>query len=143
MKKSITKKSLHYEMIKFAIIGIFITVASIVMMYLLYNVFKMGYWGSSAVSYCIASILSFLLNKTITFQNTDTLLKTTPKFFVNIAICYAVAYLAAKPVMKNLLSYIHIEKINIIEQAAMLLGVCLFTVLNFIGQKYFVFNKEF
>jgi putative flippase GtrA len=111
-------------------------------MYVLYNVLKMGYWGSSAVSYLVSSILSMVLNKNITFKNNVSYYITAPKFFINIAACYTSAFLIAKPSIKFLLSFINIDKNNVVEQVALLFGVCLFTGMNFIGQKYFVFLKK-
>ena len=134
-------KLFNSEIFKFISVGLFITIISILLMYIFYNIFHMGYWGSSAVSYFIGSILSLLLNKNITFRNNDSFIYITPKFFINIVLCYIVAYLIAKPSIKFLLSYIKIEQVNIIEQIALLFGVCLFTFMNFIGQKYFVFRK--
>jgi putative flippase GtrA len=142
MNKVADDNSVYHEVIKFIIIGIFNTLLGILLMFMFYNFMAMGYWGSSAASYFLASIVSFMLNKKITFKNDDTFINTTPKFFINIAICYIVAYLIAKPVVKYLLNLVNVERISIIEQIALLFGICLFTVMNFFGQKYFVFLKK-
>ncbi len=142
MSKAADDTPIHSEVLKFLVIGVFNTAVGTFLMFLFYNFFKMGYWGSSAASYFIASIFSFLLNKKITFKNNETFRKTTPKFFINIAVCYTAAYLIAKPITEYLLNSINIEKIEIVEQIALLFGICLFTAMNFIGQKYFVFLKR-
>ncbi len=142
MSRAALDTPIYSEVIKFLAIGVFNTAVGTFLMFLFYNFFKMGYWGSSAASYFIASIFSFLLNKKITFKNNETFRKTTPKFFINIAICYVIAYLIAKPMTRYFLNSINIERIDLVEQAALLLGICLFTLMNFIGQKYFVFKER-
>lgn len=133
---------LKRELIKFVFIGAFITILSIFLIWIFYFLFQMGYWGSSAASYFVCSVLSLILNKKITFKNHDSFLRITPKFFFNITLSYVIAYLIARPSMKYILIYFNIENFQIIEQYSLLIGVALFSLLNFFGQKYFVFKKE-
>ncbi len=142
MNKIRTHGSLQHELLQFIGIGIFITILSIMLMSVFYNLLGMGYWGASAISYFVSSLISFFLNKKMTFKNDDSSLSTGTKFFINIALCYIVAFLIAKPIIRYLLLFLHIEKTHIVEQSALLFGVCLFSGLNFIGQKYFVFFRE-
>jgi len=130
------------ELFKFSMVGMLVTVVSIILMYLFYNIFNMGYWGSSSLSYFIGSIISLIFNKMITFQSSRSLASSTPRFFINIAVCYVIAYLVAKPTILYLASYLNIDSIHVVEQTALFLGIILFTVLNFAGQKYFVFREN-
>ncbi len=109
-------------------------------MFLLYNLAHFGYWGSSAISYILGSVLSFVLNKNFTFQNRDSVLKTGLKFALNVAICYMIAYSFAKPAVMWVLSSFSLSQ-NITDQISMLFGMCLFTGLNYIGQRFFAFKK--
>ena len=60
-------------------------------------------------------------------------------FVLNIAVCYLVAYGAAKPLMLRLLAD---ASPALRENAAMLVGMVLFTALNYIGQRLLVFRKR-
>jgi len=142
MKSVKSKKKVKKEILKFGLIGVLNTILSVFLMYVFYNIFALGYWGASSLSYLFSSLISFFLNKKLTFKNSHSYLITTPKFFVNIIICYSIAYLIAKPSIDFFLELIQINEMQIIEQVAMLFGISIFTILNFFGQKYFVFNEK-
>lgn len=108
-------------------------------MFILYNFFSVSYWISSAANYVVGSIVSYFLNKHFTFQNREKSLKQIIRFIVNIAACYLTAYGAAKPVISWLLSDMN-EKAQ--GNVAMLAGMCLFVVLNYFGQRWFVFKDR-
>ena len=128
------------KLLKFILVGIANTLFSAAIMFLLYNLAHFGYWGSSAISYILGSVLSFVLNKNFTFQNRDSVLKTGLKFALNVAICYMIAYSFAKPAVMWVLSSFSLSQ-NITDQISMLFGMCLFTGLNYIGQRFFAFKK--
>ena len=106
-------------------------------MFSLYNLAGCSYWISSAANYILGSILSFFLNKYFTFQNKERPWRQVVRFTVNIAACYLVAYGVAKPAVRMLLSG---QSVSIQENAAMLVGMCLFTGLNYFGQRFFAFR---
>jgi len=133
-------KFFDIKLVKFIFVGIGNTIFSAVIMFLLYNLAKFGYWGSSSVSYILGSILSYTLNKKFTFQNNDSLFKTLIKFIITVVVCYIMAYSIAKPFVNLILLKAHLA-VNIIEQISLLFGMCLFTVLNYIGQRFFVFKE--
>ena len=129
------------KLLKFILVGIVNTLFSAAIMFLLYNLADFGYWGSSAVSYVLGSILSFFLNKSFTFQNRDSLWKTALRFTVNVAVCYVIAYTLAKPLVIEVLSGAALSR-ELVEQISMLFGMCLFTGLNYIGQRFFAFKTK-
>ncbi len=135
------KEMFDIKLLKFLAVGVANTVFSAVIMFLLYNLLHFGYWGSSAVSYVLGSILSFVLNKNFTFQNKDGLLKTALKFTLNVAICYVIAYSLAKPLVAFALSGTSLAS-RTVEQIAMLFGMCLFTAINYFGQRFFAFKEK-
>jgi len=110
-------------------------------MFFLYNLLNLGYWGSSSISYILGSILSFILNKKFTFRNKDSILKTGFKFTINILICYLIAYGLAKSIMTHYLTNVFLNA-KVAEQISMLLGMILFTLLNYIGQRFFAFKES-
>ena len=106
-----------------------------------YNLFGFGYWISSALNYIIGSIFSYFANKYFTFKSEKKSGKEIIRFVLNIMVCYFIAYGIAKPAINVLLGNLNL-KISLLEQAGMLLGMCIFIVINFIGQKFFVFKKK-
>lgn len=132
-------KTLDNTFFKFAAVGILNTVVGTAIMFGLYNLAGASYWLSSAANYVLASILSYILNKKFTFRHKGDVVQSGIRFAVNIAVCYFAAYGVAKPCATALLD--GFSK-NIQENAAMLIGMCIFVVLNYIGQKVFVFRNS-
>ena len=125
--------------VKFIIVGVINTLVGTMIMFGLYNLAGASYWVSSAVNYILASILSFVLNKKITFAHSGKVIRSGLRFAVNIAVCYLIAYGVAKPCAFALLLG---ASVTLQENVAMLIGMCLFTGLNYLGQRFFVFAEK-
>lgn len=124
---------------KFILVGIANTLFGTGIMFVFYNVLHFNYWISSASNYVFGSILSYILNRLFTFKSSDNPLNTLPRFVINITLCYLVAYGLAKPIVSSILSGL---AQNLQENIAMLVGMCLFVALNYIGQRFFVFKPD-
>ena len=133
------KKLLDRTFWKFILVGIINTIVGTGVMFLCYNDFHLNYWVSSAMNYIIGSIVSYFLNKYFTFQNKQRSWKIVIKFIINISVCYLIAYGVAKPLVARILSG---QSVTIQENGAMLVGMCLFVGLNYLGQRFFAFKKE-
>jgi len=125
-------------MLKFLFVGIINTLVGCGIMFLLYNLAGCSYWVSSAANYVVGSIVSFLLNKYFTFQRKEWSWQQVGRFILNVAVCYFLAYGAAKPLVLYILSG---QPVAVQENIAMLAGMCLYTGLNYFGQRFFAFQK--
>lgn len=134
MQKLIDKK-----LFKFLIVGVINTLVGTAIMFGLYNIIGADYWVSSITNYVLTSILSFFLNKYFTFENKTKSFSQIFKFALNIVVCYVIAYGVAKPLIKFMLSG---QSVKIRDNVAMLAGMCLFTGLNYIGQRFFAFKSK-
>ncbi len=132
------KRFLDITFLKFVLVGIVNTLIGTTVMFLCYNALHCNYWFSSAMNYIIGSIVSYFLNKYFTFQNKERNWKIVAKYVINIAICYLIAYGIAKPLVAHLLSG---QTLTIQENGAMIVGMVLFVILNYIGQRFFTFKK--
>ncbi|MCM1251905.1 MAG: GtrA family protein [Clostridium sp.] len=148
-------KDFIMEVIHFGMVGVINTFMGWVIIFILYNIAHMNYWFSSAISYLIGSIFSYHANAKVTFKvegkERDKMLPW--RFAINIIVCYLVAFSVAKPLVTSLLSSRPkdiVEKIavmlgmefqDIVENIALILGMGFFIVMNFFGQKLFVFRK--
>ena len=56
---------------------------------------------------------------------------------VNVLLCYLIAYGIAKPTVLLVLSG---QSVDLQENVAMAVGMCLYTGLNYLGQRYFAFK---
>ena len=131
-------KDFIMEVIHFGMVGVINTLMGWVIMAVLYNLIHMNYWLSSGISYFIGSVFSYHANGKLTFkvENRD---KGLPwRFAVNIIVCYLTAFGVAQPLVGKVLAA---QPKVIVDNIAMILGMCIFIVMNFFGQKLFVFRK--
>ena len=135
------KKLFVLEQSRFIVVGIMNTLIGMAAMFIAYNVFHLGYWLSSAMDYLIGSIFSYFANKYFTFRSTKKSGSEVIRFIINIVICYALAYGIAQPAMGFLLGGVSLS-VSAFEQISMLFGMCIFIVLNYFGQKLFVFRQK-
>ena len=138
MKKRIGKL-FDAAFLRFLLVGVINTLVGSGVMFLLYNLAHCGYWFSSAMNYVAGSVVSYFLNKNFTFRARGRDAAAMLRFIVNIAVCYAVAYGAARPLARAVLSGAS-EALR--DNAAMGFGMCIFTALNYFGQRRFVFRAD-
>lgn len=124
---------------KFVMVGVVNTFVGTTIMFVFYNVLGLSYWVSSASNYFFGSICSYILNKHFTFHNTEHGWKPLFRFTLNILTCYLLAYGIAKPVMQWILDD---YSVSIQENVSMLLGMSLFIVFNYLGQRFFAFKQR-
>ena len=127
------------KLIKFILVGLLNTLVGSAIMFGLYNLADCSYWFSSAVNYVLTSILSFFLNKYFTFKNKENSFAQIIRFVLNIAVCYVVAYGIAKPLVSIMLTS---ASVSLRENISMLVGMCLFTGFNYLGQRFFAFKEK-
>lgn len=127
------------KLLKFIIVGIINTLFGMAIMFGAYNLLGCSYWLSSAANYVLVSILSYVLNRKFTFEHEGNAATSGIRFVINIAACYFIAYGIAKPAAISVLSG---SSIVVQENIAMLAGMCIFTGLNYIGQRFFVFRED-
>jgi putative flippase GtrA len=128
-----------WTFLKFIMVGVVNTIVGTTIMFVFYNVFHLSYWVSSASNYFFGSIVSYLLNKNFTFRFRERGLWSLLRFTLNILTCYLLAYGIAKPVMQWILSGF---SITVQENVSMMLGMCLFVVFHYLGQRFFAFYNK-
>ena len=122
---------------KFLLVGVGNTLLSMFLMFLLEG---LGYWPSTAIAYVAGAVMSFFLNRRFTFHSQEKLGRSAVKFAVNVAVCYVAGYGLAKvlvpiPQEPNAVPVIWFERLS------KLVGMGLYTVFNYFGQRFFAFRK--
>lgn len=137
--KELIKKLFDRTFLTFVAVGVVNTLFGTAVMFLCYNLLHLHYWISTAANYVLGSILSYFLNKRFTFRNKGAHKKTAVRFIINIAVCYAIAYGAARPLVRMALAG---AGQTVQDNCAMLVGMGLFVMLNYVGQRFFAFREE-
>ena len=132
------RKWIDGTMLRFLVVGVINTLVGCGTMFLLYNWAHCSYWLSSAANYVVGGIVSFFLNKYFTFRKKEWSWSQVVKFAINVAVCWLLAYGVAKHLVLRILEG---QSLWLQENVAMLVGMCLYTVLNYLGQRFFAFRK--
>ncbi len=126
-------------LIRFLLVGVINTLIGCGTMFLLYNLAHWSYWFSSAANYVVGGIVSFFLNKYFTFKKKSWSWSETARFVLTVGICYFLAYGAAKPIVYSLLKG---QTTAVRDNVSMFAGMCLYTGLNYLGQRFFAFQNQ-
>jgi putative flippase GtrA len=126
-------------LLKFILVGIINTIVGSAIMFILYNIAGVGYWLSSAANYAVGSVFSFLLNKYFTFNVRQWSVYMVIAFVLTIGLSYLLAYGVSKSAMNYLLRD-NPQKLR--ENVALLTGMCFFTAINYLGQRFVVFRSK-
>ena len=137
----LSKFGIDKELFKFILVGIANTLFGTAIMFGMYNLLGCDYYISSACNYIFGSILSYFLNKYFTFKYKKRSFKVVIKFIINIVICYLISYGIAKPLVLLILSKFGDFDTKLVDNIAMLVGMGLFVICNYFGQKLIVFKK--
>ena len=127
------------QLIKFFLVGIVNTLVGASVMFALYNFAQCSYWLASACNYIAGGIVSFFLNKFFTFKNDRKSPVQVLLFVLNVGACYLVAYAVARNLVRLVLRD---ASQSMADNIAMLCGMCLYTALNYIGQRFIVFADK-
>lgn len=132
------KRLFDVSMLKFLLVGVGNTLFSTVLMFALEG---LGYWPSTAIAYVAGAVLSFFLNRRFTFHSEETLGRSAVKFALNVAVCYVLGYGLARGLMGILAPWSPLSPLWW-ERLSKLVGMGLYTVLNYFGQRFFAFRNK-
>lgn len=137
-QSSLQRKNLSRELSCFIVAGILATLTDFIIYWFLH--FILFYSVAKTISFCIGSIVAFLLNKFFTFKKHE---RSTQEI-IRFALLYFGTMIAnvctndiSLTVLKSIFSYLPQGSIIILSFLAAT-GVS--TILNFLGQKFWVFK---
>lgn len=136
----ISEKSLkptNSSLVRFLLVGIVNTLVGLMIMFLLLHIAGFSYWTSTFTGNAAGAFVSFLLNRSFTFKSDIPVQKGLPKFLTIILICYFFSYFVSEQLTEQF-SYV---SPSFGQNVAVLIGSVLYTISNYLGQKYFVFGK--
>lgn len=139
--KKILSIFLDASFLKFILVGLLNFILLTAVMFTLYNQFGLGYWGASIIAFTFCSVISYVLNRKFSFKSKAPLFSSIVKFTIVIGASYFIAFGTAKPIMLFLVQKLDLNSFRpIVEQMAMILAQCIFTAINFLGQRLWAFK---
>ncbi len=145
------------KLIKFALVGVLNTIVGCTINLVALNILHLPFLLAGILNYLPTSVMSFFLNKYFTFKSNGDIKKEALRFALNVALCFTLAYGIAEPVTHWALSFapnglfdsvrtithgLLDDTQSIIDNIATLVGMGLFVVFNYTGQRFFTFKVE-
>lgn len=104
---------------------------------------NIAYWGSTAIMFTLCSIISFILNRRLSFHSDAPLLQSALRFSVVIAVCYLISFGLSKLLVPFLFqSLFPALQDSVLPRIAMLVAQVIFTLCNYLGQRLWAFRKD-
>ncbi len=125
-------KKFFIEALKYGTIGVVNTLLTLTIIWLMRNFFHTSLVFANATGYTLGFLNSFLLNRNWTFKTKNNWKKEFSKFLLAFLVCYliqlgVVLFLEKHTMMK--------------EEYTTLLGMIVYTAINFLLNKYYTFRK--
>lgn len=143
MKKPLSLSStLGSPFVRFLLVGVLNTLIGLSSSFLLYNFVLMGYWAATFGGNLIGATASYFLNRRFTFRSNVSVSSSWWKFVVVIILCYVVSYGCSLWISQSLYWLLPQASQKLVQNFAILLGNGLYTILNYLGHKYFTFRAK-
>ncbi|WP_062109691.1 GtrA family protein [Bacillus niameyensis] len=132
---------LRHSFLRFLLVGVMNTIVGLSIMYLCLSLFHWNYWVSTLIGNAVGAVVSYFLNKRFTFQSQAAFSTSAFRFVLVIVVCYFVSYKIGLVVTEWGLEKSLLIPMTYVNEVAVLIGSGLYTITNYLGQKFFVFNK--
>nr|WP_040340267.1 GtrA family protein [Fictibacillus macauensis] len=130
---------MNHSFVRFLVVGVLNTLVGLSAIYVFMHAFSVPYWGATFLGNAIGACVSYVLNRTFTFQSKATYGKSIVRFALVIFICYVVAYFLGSKLATWAFA-LWLPRFDA-RDVAVLLGTGFYTILNYIGQRWFVFSQ--
>ena len=123
----------------YLLVGVLNFIVCTGIMFLLYNVADVSKHFAPIVNYGLGSIIWYLSCNYLLFPGHKTTSKQLLCFVLDIVVCYLLSYYLIGPYVSRLL----LRTENIRGNCEMSVGSLSYALLNYFGQRYFVFSDRF
>ncbi|EIJ79832.1 GtrA-like protein [Bacillus methanolicus PB1] len=123
--------------VRFLAVGFVNTLIGLTIMFLLMHAVGLSYWLSTFLGNMAGAIASYFLNRSFTFGSHVAIAKGGFRFAVVICSCYFFSYTISRMLAEGTRDDFPLHE----KDFAVIIGSVIYTGLNYLGQKYFVFKK--
>lgn len=123
-------KKTIFQLVKFVIVGLTNTAITMAAIFILWELFKVNRYAANGIGYLLGFLNSFLLNKLWTFKSKNPPLRE----FLFFLLIFAISYLI------QLGSLYCLEIVGLNARVATVLGMGVYTCVNFVGNRLFTFK---
>jgi putative flippase GtrA len=131
---------LKHSFIRFLLVGVLNTLTGILVIIICRYMADWSYWMSTFTGNAFGAVVSFMLNRSYTFRSQAGYSTAALRFIAVVMICYTAAYGLGLRAAVSVMAVFDLWPSRA-EDVAILLGIGIYTLLNYTGQKLFVFRK--
>ncbi|MDP4085516.1 MAG: GtrA family protein [Bacillota bacterium] len=128
---------------RFLVVGVINTIVGLSSMYLFLHLFSFSYWISTFLGNIIGACVSYFLNRTFTFKSDAAMGKSMIRFAAVILACYFISYYLGEKIAYFIFAHLSFLSEKYAQDGAVLFGTGFYTILNYLGQRLFVFQKKY
>lgn len=147
----VIRRMVDRAFVLYLIVGVANFIFCTALMFFLFNVWGVSEHISPLVNYGLGSLIWFLGCKYLIFPGLKSDMQQCIRFGVEVLVCYAISYyLFAPPLTELLLANDKIYdfftfggEARVIANCEMAVGSIVYALLNYFGQRYFVFSHRF
>ena len=147
------KRMVDRTLVYYVIIGFLNFIVCTALMFLLFNVCGFSDHVAPLFNYGLGSLIWYLACRYILFRGRESTWQQIVRFLAEVLVCYLVSYYVAAPLLsKVLLRYHRVRRLfsfggdsteMIRGNCEMTVGVVVYAILNYFGQRYFVFSGRY
>lgn len=125
----------------FLLVGILNTMIGLSCIYLFLNIVQLPYWVATFLGNAIGACISYFLNKRFTFKSDSRIAASAVRFLFVVLLSYLIAYKVGLEIVGFFIGEMNSLQ-DYMDEIAVLLGSGFYTLLNYFGQKYYVFPSR-
>ena len=145
------KKMVDRVLLYYVIVGVLNFILCTGIMFLLFNLCGFSEHIAPIVNYALGSLIWYLACRYILFRGQEITWQSVLRFIFEVIVCYLIAYYVAAPLLSGwLLKYDGVRQTfdfggadKITGNCEMTIGATVYAILNYFGQRYFVFSARF
>ncbi|MFC3883558.1 GtrA family protein [Bacillus songklensis] len=132
---------MSHSFLRFLLVGLINTFIGLSVMYVLLHAAHLSYWLSTFGGNAAGACVSYVLNKSFTFRSAQPIQHTIYRFVAVISLCYFLAYFVGIRSAFWIMERVVDLPLTYVEDVAILFGTAFYTILNYLGQRQFVFSN--
>lgn len=127
---------------RFLLVGIFNTFVGLSTVFVFLNLIGLSYWTSTFLGNSIGAFVSYVLNKRFSFKSKLSFRQSFWRFILVIVLSYFLAYSCSLLFTQLFIVRFLSLQDAYVKNIAVVLGAGLYTILNYMGHKYFTFRSK-
>ena len=137
----------------YLLIGVLNFIVCTALMFFLFNVWGVSEHVAPLVNYGLGSLIWYFACRYLLFQENRTSLQQLLRFLLDVMVCYILSYYVVAPLLsqlllrsatvQNIFSFGGDEWAMIEGNCAMTVGALAYAIINYFGQRYYVFTNRF